>query len=223
MWALACVGLTAILGRIFTEWSIYWGDFNSKDQKFILPCSGKRRFNRKISFLKFYLLEDNCFIMLWWSLPYIDVNRSSLYTCPLLLSLACRFHPSMSPTAPGWAPCVTPPMVTYFTWQRIHTKATFSRCPAPLPPQRPRGCSVCLCLHFLSVNRFANTICLDSIYVFVNIAYLVFTFWLISLCIASSRFILFIRMDSNLFLRNKTTMWPSNPTTGHIPWEQSDF
>lgn len=83
---------------------------------------------------KFYLLEDNCFIMLWWSLPYIDVNRSSLYTCPLLLSLACRFHPSMSPTASRLGSCVTPPMVTYFTWQRIHTKSYFLTLPCPPSP-----------------------------------------------------------------------------------------
>ena len=94
------------------------------------------------------------------------------------------FIPLGHPTAPAWAPCVTPPLVSYFTWQRVHARATFSRCPVPLPPQHPRGCSVCLCLHFFSVNRFASTIFLDSIYVFVNTAYLVFTFWLISLCIA---------------------------------------
>ena len=132
------------------------------------------------------------------------------------------FIPLGHPTAPGWAPCVTPPLVTYFTCSVYTRERLYHVAPPPSPAVSTRLFCM-LCLHFFSVNRFASTIFLDSIYVFVNMAYLVFTFWLISLCIASSRFILFIRMDSNLFLRNKTTIRPSNPTTGHIPWEKSDF
>ena len=48
------------------------------------------------------------------------------------------------------------------------------------------------------VNRFINTLFLDSIHMCVNIWYLFF--WLTSLCIRGSWFIYLTRTDSNLFL-----------------------
>ena len=61
-------------------------------------------------------------------------------------------------------------------------------------------CKSVLCLHCCSVNRFISAIFLDSIYIYVNIQYLFFSFWLTSLCIIGSKFIHLIRTDSNVFL-----------------------
>ena len=133
MRALAHAGLTAILGGIFMEWSVYCSDFKSKDQKFIPPCSGKRRFNRKISFFKFHLLEDSCFMTLWWSLPHIDVSRSSLYTYPLLLSLPCHLHPSRSSHSTRLGSLCYTPAGYLLHMQRVHARATLPRHPAPFP------------------------------------------------------------------------------------------
>ena len=57
-------------------------------------------------------------------------------------------------------------------------------------------CSLCLHLHCCSGNRIISTIFLDAIYMCINI-YLVFSFWLNSLCIIGSRFIHLIRTGSN--------------------------
>ena len=59
--------------------------------------------------------------------------------------------------------------------------------------------SLCLHLHCCPANRFVSTICLDS-NIWVNIWYLFFSFWLISLCIIRSNFFQLIRTDSNIFL-----------------------
>ena len=58
--------------------------------------------------------------------------------------------------------------------------------PSPLGPQVP---SLHVHLHSFPSNRSISTIFLDSIYIWVNIWYLFFYFWLISLCITDSRFI----------------------------------
>ena len=58
--------------------------------------------------------------------------------------------------------------------------------------------SLRLFLHCCLVNKFFSTLSLDSISMCVRIRYLSFTFWLTSLCIVGSRFIHFIRTDSNV-------------------------
>ena len=35
--------------------------------------------------LKIFSLEDNCFTVLYWSLPYINMNQPKVYICPLPL------------------------------------------------------------------------------------------------------------------------------------------
>ena len=40
--------------------------------------------HNQLYFLKFYFqLEDNCFIILCWFLPFINMNQSLVYTHPL--------------------------------------------------------------------------------------------------------------------------------------------
>ena len=63
------------------------------------------------------------------------------------------------------------------------------------PPLWPQICSLCLHLHCRPVDKFLNTIFLDSIYICINIQYLSFSFWLTSLHIESSTFFYLIRTD----------------------------
>ena len=56
-------------------------------------------------------------------------------------------------------------------------------------------------------NKFFCTICLDSIYIYTNIQYLSFSFWLTSLCIIGYRFIHLIRTDSKAFLFMTKMVW----------------
>ena len=68
-----------------------------------------------------------------------------------------------------------------------------------LPTLCPQVHSLHLCLHSFPKNNFLNTILLDSIYIYINIRYLFFSFWLTSVCTTGSRFIHLTRPDSNLF------------------------
>lgn len=42
--------------------------------------------------IPFFKLEDNCFIMFYWFLPYLNLNQPQGYVCPLPLE-----HPSQLP------------------------------------------------------------------------------------------------------------------------------
>ena len=56
-----------------------WGNLSNT------PCyTGHAVYVRSpaIHFLKF-LLEDNCFTILWWFLPYINISQPQVYMCPL--------------------------------------------------------------------------------------------------------------------------------------------
>ena len=55
---------------LLSLWSGEWGQF---DHWFL--C---------FSYFSFFPLEDNCFPILYWPLPYINMNRPQIYICPLL-------------------------------------------------------------------------------------------------------------------------------------------
>ena len=76
---------------------------------------------------------------------------------------------------------------------------SFSSSLSLLPALCWQVCSLCLHLNCCPANRFISTIYLDS-NIWVNIWYLFFSFWLISLCIIRSNFFQLIRTDSNIFL-----------------------
>ena len=123
----------------------------------------------------FHLLEDNCFTMLRWSLPHIDTSRLSLRTCPIPPGLPGCLHPSRSSHS-TWLGSLLYPRSLPISHGSVRMQCYFLKLSYPLLPlQGPRDCSPCLCLHFFPVNRFSSTIFLDSIYVFVNIVYLVFS------------------------------------------------
>ena len=81
-----------------------------------------------IAFLKKFLLEGNCFTILCWFLPYINMNQPKVYICPLPLEPPSHFQPL--PSALGcyrglvWAPWVIQQIPIgipfYFTYGNVY-------------------------------------------------------------------------------------------------------
>ena len=95
-------------------------------------------------------------------------------------------YPISPPQSTGWAPCVKQQLPTsylFYTWSGIYVNAPLSICSTlPFPHC---VCSLHLHLHFHSCStyRCISTIFPDFIY--VNIQYLFFSFWLILCCITA--------------------------------------
>lgn len=89
----------------------------------------------------YFLLEDNCFIMLRWSLPYNTVNRPCAYACPSLLDLPPNPHPiPLDPhRASSWAPCAKSsiPLALYFPHASVYMSTLFSLFIPSSPPRLP--------------------------------------------------------------------------------------
>ena len=101
----------------------------------------------------------------------------------------CRTH--LSRSSLSWAPCAVSrlPLAIYVTRGGVCMSVPLSVHPA----------LSLLCLYSCPAGRFICAIFLDSIYICVNIRYLFFSFWLISLCITGSRFIYLSNTDSHSF------------------------
>ena len=77
-------------------------------------------------FLKklFILIEANYFTILWWFLPYIDMNQPRVYMCPE------SYPPTFLPTHPSGlsqstgleclASCMELSLAIYFTYSKTH-------------------------------------------------------------------------------------------------------
>ena len=84
-------------------------------------------------------MEANYFTILWWFLPYIDMNQPWMYMCSP--SCTCLPHPSPSYSL-GLSQCISPehPVscielgpVILFTYDNIHASMLFSQIIPPLP------------------------------------------------------------------------------------------
>ena len=103
--------------------------------------------------------------------------------------------------APAWAPCV----IAFHQLSVLHVIVYIRQCHFlcsshslfPLLCSWVHSLHLCL-LHSFPVDRFINTIFLDSIYMCWYTIF--FFFWLTSLCITDSRFIYLTRTDSKWFL-----------------------
>ena len=88
------------------------------------------------------------------------------------------------------ASCIKFALVIYFTYGNIHASVLFSHIQKSV-----LYIYVSCCLAY----RVIITIFLNSIYIYINILYWCFPFWLTSLCIIDSSFIHLIRTDSDAF------------------------
>ena len=77
-----------------------------------------------------------------------------------------------------------------YMFQRYWLRSSHS----PLLPVCPKVWSLCLCLLCCPLGRITITMFLESIYIFINIWHLYFSFWLTSFCIIGSRFIYLIHV-----------------------------
>ena len=107
--------------------------------------------------------------------------------CPSALTLSALFHASNL----DW-PSIS--CMVIYMFQCYSLKSSHPR----LLPQSPKVCSLHLCLFCCLAYRVFVTIFLNSVYIYVNILYWCFSFWLTSLCIIGSSFIHLIRTDSNV-------------------------
>ena len=111
-------------------------------------------------------MEANYFTVLWWFLPYIDMNQSKVYMCstvptPIPTSLPI---PSLwvVPVHRPWMPAssIELGLVIYFTYGNIHVSVLFSQIIPPLPSPTESKC-----LFFTSVSL------LSSVWMLVQICF----------------------------------------------------
>ena len=110
----------------------------------------------------FLNLEDNCFTILGWFLPYINMNQPQVYTCPLSLERPSHLPPYsnssrlsqssglsfLSHTANSHWLSVSHMIEYMFLWYSLNSSH-------PLPPTLcPQVCSLYLHLHCLSISFF---------------------------------------------------------------------
>ena len=101
-------------------------------------------------------IQANYFKLLWWVLPYIDMNQPWMYMCspswPFLLPPSPS-HPSGSSqcTAPEH-PVIEPGLMMYFTYGNIHDSVLFSHIIPPSPFLRS-----CLQFSVLSLKQIPKS------------------------------------------------------------------
>ena len=147
-------------------------------------------------------MENNYFRVLWWFLPYININWPQVYMClphlkpPLSSTPPAHTIPLGSLRAPDsiallhasnlhWSSILH--MVMYM-FQYYSLKLSHPH----FLPLSPKVCSLHLCLLRCPACRIIGTIFLNSI-ICINIQYL--SFWLTSLSIIGTRFIYLFRTD----------------------------
>ena len=144
-------------------------------------------------------MKDNYFTILWWFLPYINMNQPLVFMwLPSWTSL-----PPPSPSHPSGLSALL--QVSNLHWSSIlHTVIYRFQCYSlksyhpHLLSQSSKVCSLYQYFFCCLAYRVFVTIFLNSRYMY-NILYWCFSFWLTSLCIIGSSFIHLIRIDSNVF------------------------
>ena len=140
--------------------------------------------------------------MLWWFSPYISFNQPQVYMCPPHpepFRPPSPPHPSGLSQSTGFgcpAPCAELALVLCLTYGNVRVSVLLPQI-TPRSPSPTESKS----LFFTSVSPFV-ALHVGSLvpsfyipYTCINIQYLSFSFWLISLCIIDSRFIDLIRTD----------------------------
>ena len=149
-------------------------------------------------------MEANYFTILWWFLPYIDMNQPCVPPFRKPLPPPSPSHPSGLSQCTGFECSVfcvlnldwsSGSHMVIYMFQCYSLKSSHTR----HLPLSPKVCSLHLCLFCCLAYRVIITIFLNYIYIYINILYWCFSFWLTSLCIIGSSFIHLIRTDSNVF------------------------
>ena len=112
-------------------------------------------------------LEANYFTILWWFLPYIDMNQPWVYMCLPVLKPLPTPHPILlgCPSAPALSALFRLELVIYFKYGNIQVQCYSLKSSHPhLFPQSPKDCSVHLCLFCCLAYRGIVTVFLNSIY-----------------------------------------------------------
>ena len=109
--------------------------------------------------------------MLWWFLPYTDMNKPRVYMLPpsrTLLPPSSPSHPSGLSQCTGFECPVSYfelGLAICFTYGNIQVSMLFSQTSHPRPlPQNPKDCSLYLCLFCCLTYSVIITIFLNSIY-----------------------------------------------------------
>ena len=118
-------------------------------------------------------MEDNCFTILCWLLPYSSVNQPHVHILPpswtslptphLIppLSVVTGYHAELLVLYSNF------PLVIYFTYGNICFNTTLSVCPPSRSPDRSKVCFLCPSLHCCPANRFISISSRLRIYVLI--------------------------------------------------------
>ena len=106
-----------LCGQVEVKPRSFWGFF-------VLFCFWDFLHIRTDFFIWFFLLKDNCFTILYWFLPHINMNQSQVYIHPFPPEPHSQLPPPPRALgchrALGGTPCVTQQMPTFclsFIWQ----------------------------------------------------------------------------------------------------------
>ena len=183
------------------------GTSQRRDQTHVSFLAGRLFF---FNFLKYiyFSLEANYFTVLWWFLPYIDMNHPWVYMCSpswTPVPLPSPSHPSgssqcTSPEHP--VSCIKPGLaICFYMWQYTYFSAILSDHPTLAFSHRVQNTVLHICVSFAISHTGLSLPSVLIPYICVSILYWCFSVWFTSLCIIGSSFIHLIRTDSNvLFL-----------------------
>ena len=109
-------------------------------------------------------METNYFTILWWVLPYIDMNQPWVYMCspsrtPLSPPSPSQPSGSSQCTSPEHpVSCIEPGLAIYFTYDNMHVSMLFSQIipssPSPTESKRLFFTSVSLLLSRMQGHRY---------------------------------------------------------------------
>ena len=147
-------------------------------------------------------MEDNYFTILYWFLLYINMDQPQIFIVPLLNLPPTLSHPSRLSQTFRFelsASYSKFPLAIYFTYDNIYVSILLF----PFVPPSS-SLTVSTRLFFMCVSHLLPCKKVHQFYLFrfhiYALIYLFFSFWLTSFCRIGSRFIYFIRTDSNVLL-----------------------